>query len=42
MQQLYAYVAMNPPDDRLTETGWAQDSQTHARLVDSVLYHVFA
>ena len=32
--------ANNPSDDWLN-TGWAGDSQTRTRLVDSVLYHVF-
>ena len=41
MRQLYAsLMQINPSDDWL-KTGWAGDSQTRARLVDSVLYHVF-
>ena len=34
-------LQMNPPDDWL-KTGWAQDSQPSTRLVDSLLFHVFA
>ena len=41
MRQLYSsLMQINPSDDWL-KTGWAGDSQTRTRLVDSVLYHVF-
>ena len=34
-------LQINPPEDWL-KTGWARDSQTSTRLVDSLLFHVFA
>ena len=42
MRLLYAYdVNKWYPSDDWLKTGWAGDSQTRTRLVDSVLYHVF-